>query len=92
MADPQVAPLLGPLSSPPEGARPCVVVGRHDGSVVAAIAGWVRDGSVHVEQHAGDIEVAAMLERHAPFAPPSRFERGTDRRGRSSARRTDPES
>jgi 2'-5' RNA ligase len=65
LADPEVAPMLGELPVPPDGARPTVVVGRNDGSVVAAIAGWVRDGDVHVERQAGDLEVAAMLERHA---------------------------
>ena len=65
LADPEVAPLLGELTLPPDGARPTVVVGRHDRTVVAAVAGWVRDGGVHVERQAGDLEVAAMLERHA---------------------------
>jgi hypothetical protein len=57
--------LLGELPSPPDGARPTVVVGRHDATVVAAVAGWARDGAMHVERQAGDLEVAAMLERHA---------------------------
>lgn len=64
LADPEVAPRLGEMPSPPEGALPFVVVGRHDDSVVAAIAGWRRDGESHVERQAGDPEVAAMLERH----------------------------
>jgi 2'-5' RNA ligase len=68
IADPEVVVVLEDdwsSGARPEGARPVVAAARHDGAIVAALAGWARDGEVAVAATFGNPDVVALLEQHA---------------------------
>jgi hypothetical protein len=50
MADPEVAPLLGPPAPVRAGARPLVVTARREDVMLGAARGWVRDGETVVDR------------------------------------------